>query len=1033
MTPPKLPTQTEANDKRQVLVGLDFGTTYSGISYAKFDSHGQIHAHACRVFHSRLHGHVGGKVPTKIQNEQTQGLSLEWFKLSLLHRDDLPADVRTSPKFNMLTTARESVDMSAIAATGAYLRMLWDPFYRALGEDESNTLVQLTVTVPVVWPQYARQSMLQAIQEAGIVGPRVQLAPKFVAETEATAITLFSRFFNRQSSNLKEGDLVIVCDCGGGTVDSIAYEIVSLEPFFVKECIPGECILAGGTLIDDDGFMHLLRAKARSICSDRAFATLTDRDFEDFARHRWEYDMKLRYTVNAEDWDFPLPLAWAKSRTRRIRVGTGARISFSASELAPVFEPVVTKIVKLVTSQMQKVQDATCRDVSHVVVAGGFGRNRYLQTRIEQAVETLSPFTMTHCYLGDEGWNSVSIGAVLHAIQAHSLKNVVGVCSRIARASYGVRAGQESVQWLINMGDSLATRGPNRRAVPIQALTRVPTGEGYNFTVTLCRERSKGLVEDGICRIIWSVGKLEYEMLSTVQGGLEIEFHWDGNSMDFSLVYRGVEQETSKRHLVLIFPTSPRNNAPACAPSTSVMASDTPKLLWNPDNVKDVAESVGISSLNEEALKCLSQDVEYRIGQVIVESLRFMRAARRTTLTVNDISLALKALDVEPLYGYDSTRPLRYGEASLGPGQPLFYIEDEEVDFEKLINAPLPKVPRDMGFTAHWLAIEGVQPSIPQNPTTSESRSQELLPKGPGANPALSALAGNDNVSMKPSVKHIVSKELILYFDKIQAAVLDDNPDEEVVRLRQAALGSVRDDPGLHQLIPYFITFIMDRVTHHLDDTFTLKQMMELTNALIENKSLFLDPYASPLSAPALTCLMARKLGTDEGTDALKEQYDLRQLAASLVGQIARKYSASNTLLRPKLTRTCLKYFLDPTKPPAVLYGAIHGLLEAGGPEAIRVLVLRNLKTFDSGILQPLKEKAEGTMDYEMLVQGIVQAVASLADHIQADANEVNGTGSVETELSELKEFIGPIVGDKIASAGNRRLIRTILDARNLD
>jgi hypothetical protein len=59
----------------------------------------------------------------------------------------------------------------------------------------------------------------------------------------------------------------------------------------------------------------------------------------------------------------------------------------------------------------------------------------------------------------------------------------------------------------------------------------------------------------------------------------------------------------------------------------------------------------------------------------------------------------LKVLDVEPLYGYESTRPLRFGEASLGPGQPLFYIEDEEVDFEKLINAPLPKVPRDVSFT----------------------------------------------------------------------------------------------------------------------------------------------------------------------------------------------------------------------------------------------------------------------------------------------------------------------------------------------
>ncbi|KAM3508697.1 hypothetical protein MY11210_006616 [Beauveria gryllotalpidicola] len=462
------------------------------------------------------------------------------------------------------------------------------------------------------------------------------------------------------------------------------------------------------------------------------------------------------------------------------------------------------------------------------------------------------------------------------------------------------------------------------------------------------------------------------------------------------------------------------------------MASEVPKLLWNAENIKDVAESVGIGALNEEATKALAQDVEYRVGQVIIESLRLMRAARRTTLTVNDVSLALRVLDAEPLYGYDSTRPLRFGEASLGPGQPLFYIDDEEVEFEKLINAPLPKVPRDMNFTAHWLAIEGVQPSIPQNPTTAESRSQDLLPKGTGANPALSALAGNDSSPTNPSVKHIVSKELILYFDKIQAAILDETPDEEVVRLRQAALGSVRDDPGLHQLAPYFINFIMDRVTHQLDDTFTLKQMMKLTNALIENKTLFLDPYASSLSAPVLTCLMARKLGSDDGVDAMKEQYELRQLAASLIGRMAHKYSASNALLRPKLTRTCLRYFLDPTKPPPVLYGAVNGILEAGGPEAVRLLILRNLKSFDSGILQPLKEKSEGSIEYEMLVQGLVQAVASLVTH--ADALVLNGAGSVTSaQLNELNEFIGPIIGNRIASSNNTRLIQTVLEARSFE
>lgn len=130
----------------------------------------------------------------------------------------------------------------------------------------------------------------------------------------------------------------------------------------------------------------------------------------------------------------------------------------------------------------------------------------------------------------------------------------------------------------------------------------------------------------------------------------------------------------------------------------TMATNEAPKLLWNPENVRDVAESVGISSLSDDAQRTLTQDVEYRVGQVIVEALRFMRAARRTTLTVQDISCALRVLNVEPLYGYDSLRPLHYGEASLS-GQQLFYLEDEEVDFEKLINAPLPKVPRDMTFT----------------------------------------------------------------------------------------------------------------------------------------------------------------------------------------------------------------------------------------------------------------------------------------------------------------------------------------------
>ena len=153
-------------------------------------------------------------------------------------------------------------------------------------------------------------------------------------------------------------------------------------------------------------------------------------------------------------------------------------------------------------------------------------------------------------------------------------------------------------------------------------------------------------------------------------------------------------------------------------------------------------------------------------------------------------------------------------------------------------------MPRANTFVAHWLAVEGVQPSIPQNPTAADSRSQELVPKGPGANPNLSAINGNDNVIVKPQVKHILSKELLLYFEKICSALLDQSNDE----YRLAALASMRTDPGLHQLVPYFVQFIAEQVTHHLNDIFVLTQMVHLASAMLENDSLFVNPYVRIMS-----------------------------------------------------------------------------------------------------------------------------------------------------------------------------------------
>jgi transcription initiation factor TFIID subunit 6 len=277
----------------------------------------------------------------------------------------------------------------------------------------------------------------------------------------------------------------------------------------------------------------------------------------------------------------------------------------------------------------------------------------------------------------------------------------------------------------------------------------------------------------------------------------------------------------------------------------------------------------------------------------------------------------------------------------------------------------------------------------------------------------------------------------MLYFDKVRGAILDDSEDEEgeVSRLREAALASVRDDPGLHQLVPYFVQFIAEKVTHSIARLEVLRGMIRLAAALCANPSLFIEPYVNGLCAPVLTCLLSSKLGS-EGRSATgerelereKEQYQLRDLSASLLGLIAGKYGSSSSQLKPRLARTCLKYFLDPAKPLPVHYGAILGLLAVGGAEAARQLIVPNLRHYEAVLV---KGQGDGKgVDVELVLGAVMRGVEGLRDGAGGVGRGQNGLGPDDMK-AELEAFVGPLVAGRVLALGDEGLVREVLACRS--
>ncbi|KAJ8870858.1 hypothetical protein PR048_027159 [Dryococelus australis] len=406
--------------------------------------------------------------------------------------------------------------------------------------------------------------------------------------------------------------------------------------------------------------------------------------------------------------------------------------------------------------------------------------------------------------------------------------------------------------------------------------------------------------------------------------------------------------------------------------------ADLYSTTFSPESIKVIAESIGIINLLDEAAKELADDVSYRIKLIIQDAAKFMHHGKRQKLTVEDVNQSLKVKNIEPIYGFVTRDFIPFRFAS-GGGRELHFVEEKEQDITELLSGPMLKLPLDVHVRAHWLCIEGVQPTIPENPPPISKDAQKLESIDPVSK--LSKLAKEKESAGKPTIgkfhklrnvetvhvkqlaTHELSVEQQLYYKEITEACVGSDEGR-----RAEALQSLASDPGLHEMLPRMCTFIAEGVKVNVvqNNLALLIYLMRMVKALLDNQSLYLEKYVSAVVIqfarapvqlhellPAVaTCIVSKQLCMRPELD---NHWALRDFASRLMLQICKNFNTSTNNVQTRVTRMFCRFLHDDKMPLSSLYGSVQGLhcLSSGltpvglselGPEVVKVFILPNVK-----------------------------------------------------------------------------------------
>ncbi|KAB5593094.1 Heat shock protein HSP70 [Ceratobasidium theobromae] len=431
------PLQKPWEARNKLVVGIDIGTTQSGVAIAFFET-GQL-PRIYRVTKWPGQESLGeqGKIPTVVwydtdkkavafgaealaphteEQAEDHGWTLaKHFKLHL-HPDDMKA------KHNLkLDNLPPGVSLRQIYADFlGYLHKHTRAYFEdrmvdgALIWEQCKPTMEIIIAHPNGWG-VREQTFLRGVAiDSGLVDS--SLAPSKVRfVTEAEASVHFCIYQSNLGTRLQPGTIFGVCDAGGSTVDTTVYSVAGLRPMLkLQEKCASACVQAGAIFVDAAAEYYLHNTLSGAGLRRLDVEDYTKAGSRDFERH-------AKRTFADETKEYSIAIARSRFSNPKINVHRG-HMKLPGSVVQSFFDLCVKEILASVDEQLGKL------DVSHILLVGGFGDSPLLRNEFKKRYE---PRGCQITLANDSASKAVADGAVIW-------NTISSVVSRAPRSSFGI-------------------------------------------------------------------------------------------------------------------------------------------------------------------------------------------------------------------------------------------------------------------------------------------------------------------------------------------------------------------------------------------------------------------------------------------------------------------------------------------------------------------------------------------------------------------------------------------------------------------